>query len=48
MGGVWYGSVEELIEALTGQIRPGDVVLVKASNAMGFGRVVQALEALSV
>jgi UDP-N-acetylmuramoyl-tripeptide--D-alanyl-D-alanine ligase len=48
MGGVWYESVEELIEALTGQIRPGDVVLVKASNAMGFGRVVRALEALSV
>ena len=28
---------------LTAQLRPGDVVLVKASNSIGLGRVARAL-----
>ena len=40
---VWYPDTETLIAALPEHIRPGDTVLVKASHAMGFDAVVEAL-----
>jgi UDP-N-acetylmuramyl pentapeptide synthase len=46
MGGTWFETVPELLEALPSLIRPQDTVLVKASHAMGFETVVAALEQL--
>jgi UDP-N-acetylmuramoyl-tripeptide--D-alanyl-D-alanine ligase len=46
MGGTWFETVPELLEALPSLIRPQDTVLVKASHAMGFEKVVAALEQL--
>ncbi|MBO7667473.1 MAG: UDP-N-acetylmuramoyl-tripeptide--D-alanyl-D-alanine ligase [Firmicutes bacterium] len=43
----WFPTVEEAIEALDTLIRPGDTVLVKASNAMKLSRIVQALQELA-
>ena len=43
-GTKWYPTLEELLEALPGPVRPGDAVLVKASRAMGFEAVVERLE----
>ena len=43
-GTKWYPTLEELLGALPGHIRPGDAVLVKASRAMGFEAVVERLE----
>ena len=40
---VWYPDTEALIASLPVHIRPGDTVLVKASHAMGFDAVVEAL-----
>ncbi|MBO7667814.1 MAG: hypothetical protein J6T26_05065, partial [Firmicutes bacterium] len=42
----WFPTVDEAIAALDSLIRPGDTVLVKASNAMKLGRIVQALQEL--
>lgn len=41
----WFATVEQLIAALPDLIREGDAVLVKASRAMGFERVTEALTA---
>lgn len=38
-----FGTVEEAIPAITAAVRPGDVVLVKASHFMQFDRIVAAL-----
>ena len=46
MGGVHFDTREELISALPEYVRPGDVVLVKASHAMGFEAVTEALKEL--
>ena len=43
---VWFSMTEELISALPTLIRPGDAVLVKASRAMGFEKIVDALMSL--
>lgn len=43
----WFPTVDEAIAALDTLIRPGDTVLVKASNAMKLGRIVQALQELA-
>ena len=40
---VWFPDVDALTQALPGLLRQGDAVLVKASRAIGFERVVQAL-----
>ncbi len=42
-GARWFTDADELISALPEAILPGDAVLVKASHAMGFDRVVEAL-----
>jgi UDP-N-acetylmuramoyl-tripeptide--D-alanyl-D-alanine ligase len=39
-------SASELVPALVDQLQPGDVVMLKGSNAMGLGSVVDALVAL--
>ncbi len=46
MGGIHFSTRDELIAALPEYIRPGDVVLVKASHAMGFEAVTEALKSL--
>lgn len=43
---VWFPTREELLEALPDLVRKGDAVLVKASRAMGFEAVTEALLAL--
>ena len=42
----WFATVEELVAALPDLIHDGDAVLVKASRAMGFERVTEALMGL--
>ncbi len=42
-GGDWFATVEEARDALPGLLRPGDVVLVKASRSMGLEALVEAL-----
>ena len=42
----WFADVDSLIGALGSLVRPGDAVLVKASRAMGFERVTEALQRL--
>lgn len=44
--GKHYGTVEELIAALPGEIQPGDKVLVKASRGMHFEQIAEALKEL--
>ena len=39
----WFATAEELIASLDALVRPGDAVLVKASRAMGFEKIVNAL-----
>ena len=46
-GALWYPDADGLIAALPDFIRAGDAVLVKASHAMGFDRVVEALERMA-
>lgn len=41
----YFDTKEELTEALLGYIKPGDTVLVKASNSMGFQEIVRRLAA---
>lgn len=48
MGGVHFDTRDELIAALPEYLRPGDVVLVKASHAMGFEAVTEALKCLDI
>ncbi|MBR0375147.1 MAG: UDP-N-acetylmuramoyl-tripeptide--D-alanyl-D-alanine ligase, partial [Firmicutes bacterium] len=43
---LWFPTVDEAITALDSLIRPGDTVLVKASNAMKLGRIVRSLQEL--
>ncbi len=43
---VWYPTLEALLPALSGLIRAGDLILVKASHSMSFGRIVDELCAL--
>jgi UDP-N-acetylmuramoyl-tripeptide--D-alanyl-D-alanine ligase len=42
-GGEWFATVEEARDALPSLVRPGDVVLVKASRSMGLEALVEAL-----
>lgn len=44
-GGVslWLPDVDDVIQVVSAEIRPGDVVLVKASRSIGLERVAQAL-----
>ena len=42
-GAVWFPDADAVVAALPELIRPGDAVLVKASHAMGFDAVTQAL-----
>ena len=44
---VWYPNADELIAALPKHIRPGDTILVKASHAVGFDAVVEALSSMT-
>jgi UDP-N-acetylmuramoyl-tripeptide--D-alanyl-D-alanine ligase len=37
-------SVDELKPAVLSSVRPGDVVMIKSSNGIGFARIVQALQ----
>ena len=39
----WVGDVESALAALTELLRPGDVVLVKASRAVGLEGIASAL-----
>jgi UDP-N-acetylmuramoyl-tripeptide--D-alanyl-D-alanine ligase len=48
MGGTWFETVPALVEALPKIIQRGDTVLVKASHAMGFEKIVAALEQLTL
>ena len=43
----WFPSRDELIPQLGSLIREGDNILVKASNSMGFGGIVKALQELA-
>lgn len=43
---LYYATREELIEALSGFLKPNDTILVKASHFMGFEHVVKAIQAL--
>ena len=43
---ICYGSLQELLRALAGQVEKGDTVLVKASHFMHFEKIVEALENL--
>ena len=43
-GGAWYETVGEARDALPELVRPGDVVLVKASRSMGLEELVEAFE----
>lgn len=45
-GALWYADTDGLIAALPSLLQRGDAVLVKASRAMGFEKVTQALEKL--
>ncbi len=47
-GALWYADTDGLIAALPSLLQPGDAVLVKASRAMGFEKVTQALETLEL
>jgi UDP-N-acetylmuramoyl-tripeptide--D-alanyl-D-alanine ligase len=38
-----YSDAEALASSLTGQLRAGDVILVKASNGLKFSKIVEAL-----
>lgn len=42
----WFETKEELISQLTAIVRPGDNILVKASNSMRFPEIVDALKNL--
>jgi UDP-N-acetylmuramoyl-tripeptide--D-alanyl-D-alanine ligase len=42
---IWFETVEETIEMLRGELRQGDVVLVKGSHGMRMERIVNSLEA---
>jgi UDP-N-acetylmuramoyl-tripeptide--D-alanyl-D-alanine ligase len=44
-GGRWYATAEEAVEDLRGLLRPGDVVLVKGSRAVGLEAVAAKLRA---
>lgn len=44
---LYYENKEALMSALTEIIRPGDVVLVKASHSMAFERIVEKLEGMA-
>jgi UDP-N-acetylmuramoyl-tripeptide--D-alanyl-D-alanine ligase len=44
-GGRWYPSADEAVDALRGLLRPGDVVLVKGSRAVGLEVVAAKLTA---
>lgn len=44
MGGIHFAAREELIGALPEYVRPGDTVLVKASHAMEFEKITEALK----
>ena len=46
MGGEHFDSREDLTAALPERIRPGDVVLVKASHALEFDRITDAIKEL--
>ncbi len=48
MGGEHFAGRDELISALPEYLRPGDTVLVKASHAMEFERIVDALQELKL
>jgi UDP-N-acetylmuramoyl-tripeptide--D-alanyl-D-alanine ligase len=41
--GVWVADIGEAVALLTDELRPGDVVLVKASHSIGLERVAEAL-----
>lgn len=41
--GVWVPDIAEAVALLTDELRPGDVVLVKASHSIGLERVAEAL-----
>lgn len=43
-GALWFETVEELIDSLSGIVRDGDSILVKASRAMKLERVVDELK----
>lgn len=43
-GARWFSTVDALIPALGSLLRPGDAVLVKASRAMGFEKIVNVLK----
>ncbi len=43
---VWYPNLDSLLTAIPSFVFPDDVILVKASHSMSFGRVVEALCAL--
>ena len=38
-------AVQEALDALRGQLEPGTAMLLKASHAMEFGRLVEKLQA---
>ncbi len=38
-----FGSIEELRDALLTLLQPGDAVMIKSSNGVGFGRLVDAV-----
>lgn len=46
-GANWFGSLEELLEALTGELQGGRNVLIKGSRSMGLDRVVRHIETAS-
>jgi UDP-N-acetylmuramoyl-tripeptide--D-alanyl-D-alanine ligase len=48
MGGMHFADKQDLIAALSGILKKGDVVLVKASHSMAFEEISEALKTLEL
>lgn len=40
----WYASSQEVIDDISNWLEPGDHIMLKASNSVGFGKVVDSIQ----